>query len=153
MHAGRVTAWGAIALNGDLHTGVVAAGDTLLKDPRMRDAIREKSSARAIEMEAVGFRDAAYAGHIEFIVVRGIVDYCDKFKADDYRAKASVSAAAVLKLLFETLGRRNGRSCLQLMKPPPRCDEPFRDGGTARRCECQKHSPMKSVTATARPPK
>lgn len=51
-----MTAWGAIALNGDLHTGVVAAGDTLLKDPRMRDAIREKSSARAIEMEAVGFR-------------------------------------------------------------------------------------------------
>lgn len=86
-----------------VHTGVIAAGDTLLKDPRVRDGIRDKSAARAIEMEAVGFRDAAYAGHIEFVVVRGIVDYCDKFKADDYRAKASVSAAAVLKLLFETM--------------------------------------------------
>lgn len=86
-----------------VHTGIIAAGDTLLKDPRVRDGIRDKSAARAIEMEAVGFRDAAYAGHIEFVVVRGIVDYCDRFKADDYRAKASVSAAAVLKLLFETL--------------------------------------------------
>ena len=86
-----------------VHTGVVAAGDTLLKDPRVRDVIRDKFFALAIEMEAAGLRDAAYARHIEFIVVRGIVDYCDTFKADDYRAKASVSAAAVLKLLFETL--------------------------------------------------
>jgi nucleoside phosphorylase len=86
-----------------VHTGVIAAGDTLLKDPRRRDAIRDAFSALAIEMEAAGLRDAAYAGNIEFVVVRGIVDYCDTFKADDYRAKASVSAAAVLKLLFETL--------------------------------------------------
>jgi nucleoside phosphorylase len=86
-----------------VHTGTIAAGDTLLKDPRKRDAIRDAFSAFAIEMEAVGLRDAAYASHIEFIVVRGIVDYCDKFKADDYRATASASAAAVLKLLFETL--------------------------------------------------
>jgi nucleoside phosphorylase len=86
-----------------VHTGVIAAGDTLLKDPRRRDAIRDAFSAFAIEMEAAGLRDAAYAGNVEFIVVRGIVDYCDTFKADNYRAKASVSAAAVLRLLFETL--------------------------------------------------
>jgi nucleoside phosphorylase len=86
-----------------VHIGVIAAGDTLLKDPVVRDAIRDEFGALAIEMEAVGLRDAAYTNHIEFIVVRSIVDYCDAFKADGYRAKASVSAAAVLKLLFETL--------------------------------------------------
>ena len=86
-----------------VHTGVIAAGDTRRQHPVVRDAIRDKFGALAIEMEAVGLRDAAYTNHIEFIVVRSIVDYCDAFKADGYRAKASVSAAAVLKLLFETL--------------------------------------------------
>ncbi|MGJ5208123.1 hypothetical protein [Bradyrhizobium sp. HKCCYLR20261] len=86
-----------------VHTGVIAAGDTLLKDPAVRDAIRDRFKAMAIEMEAAGLREAAYAQSTDFIVVRGIVDYCDAHKADNYRAKASASAAAVLRLLFDTL--------------------------------------------------
>jgi nucleoside phosphorylase len=86
-----------------VHTGVIASGDTLLKDPVLRDFLRDKYKARAVEMEAIGFRDAGWAHNKETIVVRGIVDYCDMYKSNAWHLSSAVAAAAVTKLLFSTL--------------------------------------------------
>jgi nucleoside phosphorylase len=86
-----------------VHVGRVAAGDTLLKDPMLRDLLREKHKIRAVEMESAGLRDASWSRSAEFGVVRGIVDYCDNYKTDDWHLIAAVSAAAVTRLIFETL--------------------------------------------------
>jgi nucleoside phosphorylase len=86
-----------------VHVGRVAAGDTLLKDAIRRDFLRDKHKIRAVEMESVGLRDASWSRSAEFGVVRGIVDYCDDYKTDDWHMIAAASAAAVTRLVFQTL--------------------------------------------------
>ncbi|WP_167391976.1 5'-methylthioadenosine/S-adenosylhomocysteine nucleosidase [Mesorhizobium sophorae] len=86
-----------------VHYGRIGAGDTLLKDPAFRDQLRDQHSVMAVEMEGAGIRDAAWSRSCEVGVVRGIVDYCDDYKSDDWHLIAAVSAAAVARLLFETL--------------------------------------------------
>jgi nucleoside phosphorylase len=94
-----------------VHSGLIASGDTLLKDPVFRDFLRDKHKARAVEMEAVGFREAGWSHGASTIVVRGVVDYCDDHKSDKWHIISAVSAAAVTKLLFRTLmmARHSGR--------------------------------------------
>jgi nucleoside phosphorylase len=91
-----------------VHVGNIASGDTLVKDPVMRDQIRDRFKARAIEMEAVGLRDAVWSRAGELVVVRGIVDYCDGFKSDNWHLMAATKAASVTYLLFSTLMRAEG---------------------------------------------
>jgi nucleoside phosphorylase len=57
-----------------VHVGGVAAGDTLLKDPILRDYLRDKHKIRAVEMESAGLRDASWSRSAEFAVVRRIVE-------------------------------------------------------------------------------
>jgi nucleoside phosphorylase len=87
-----------------VHVGGIASGDMLLKDPSHRDELRDRWGVRAIEMEAAGVRDAAWMSqHSEFIAVRGIVDYADIAKGDQWQLPAAVAASAVLKLIVETV--------------------------------------------------
>lgn len=86
-----------------VHVGTIASGDVLLKDPVKRDAVSSQFKARAIEMEGVGMREAVWAQSDDLVVVRGIVDYCDGFKTDQFHMMAAVEAASVLRLMFETL--------------------------------------------------
>lgn len=88
---------------GIVHIGVVGSGDTLLTDPRKRDELRDKFKVRAVEMEASGVRAAAAAVDAHYIVVRGIVDYCDGAKGDLWHMTAVTKAAAVAKLMYATL--------------------------------------------------
>jgi nucleoside phosphorylase len=86
-----------------LHVGVIATADTLQKDPEARDALRDKFGARAIEMEASGMQNAAWAAQKDVFVVRGICDYCDNFKDDAWHGFAAIAAAGFTRSLVEAM--------------------------------------------------
>ncbi len=83
--------------------GGVATADILLKDPSLRDEVRDHFNVRAIEMEASGLQTAAWASSRDFIVVRGICDYCDTFKNDVWQHYAALAAASVMRSLIEQM--------------------------------------------------
>ncbi|MFI8083793.1 hypothetical protein ACIF6L_23680 [Kitasatospora sp. NPDC086009] len=84
-----------------LYYGRIASSNILLKDPLVRDLLRDELDIRAVEMESSGISDGA-AG-TGYLVVRGVVDYCDSFKNDDWQIYASVVAAAYMRSVIETV--------------------------------------------------
>jgi nucleoside phosphorylase len=86
-----------------VHLGVIAAGDTLLKDPNLRDELRDQAQVRAVEMESSGLRTASWVHGGTFVAIRGVVDYCDGYKSNAWHGAAATAAAAVASLMFKTL--------------------------------------------------
>jgi nucleoside phosphorylase len=86
-----------------VYGGAVATADILLKDPKRRDELRDKFGARAAEMEGSGIQTAGWISGKDILVIRGICDYCDRFKKDVWQHYAALAAAAVTRALIETL--------------------------------------------------
>ncbi|GAQ42707.1 hypothetical protein AtubIFM57143_001972 [Aspergillus tubingensis] len=73
--------------------GIIASGNRVIKDGTKRDSIaRESGGAMCCEMEAAGLMD-----QFQCVVIRGISDYCDSHKNDDWHAYAAGAAAALAK--------------------------------------------------------
>lgn len=90
--------WQHVARSIRCHTNsTIASGDKLLRNASslidIRSNIHGKTSAG--EMEASGFAEACNAAKIDWIVIRGISDFGDDFKDDQFHLFASRSAAAV----------------------------------------------------------
>ena len=83
--------------------GPIASANTLLKDPVTRDRLREQHGAKAVEMEGSGIADATWQAGVGYLVVRGICDYCDKNKNDDWHMYAAVVAAAYARAVLERM--------------------------------------------------
>jgi internalin A len=83
--------------------GPVGSANVLLKDPIKRDSLREQFGIRAIEMEASGIADATWNHAAGYLVVRGICDYCDTHKNDNWQNYAAAVAAAYTKVLIASL--------------------------------------------------
>jgi nucleoside phosphorylase len=83
--------------------GPIAAANKLLKNPRKRDALRERFKVKAVEMESSGIADATWDQSAGYLVVRGTCDYCDKNKGDAWQRYAAVAAAAYTRALLEFL--------------------------------------------------
>ena len=77
--------------------GLIASSNTLLKDAAKRDVLREQYNAKAIEMETAGLADAAWVQEVGYFGVRGICDYCDKKKNDEWQPYAAMAAAAYVR--------------------------------------------------------
>lgn len=91
--------------------GTIACADVLLKNPEKRDMLRDAHSAKAVEMETSGIAQAAWNHSVGYITIRGICDYCDKNKGDEWQGYASVVAAAYARALLEGMpssSRRGG---------------------------------------------
>lgn len=86
-----------------IHYGPIGSSNVLLKDPEIRDALRDKFGVRAIEMEASGIADGTWTVGLGYIVIRGISDYCDLQKNDTWQAYAAVAAAAYARALIESI--------------------------------------------------
>lgn len=86
-----------------IFSGVIGAADTLQKDPATRDQLRDRFGVRAIEMEASGLQNAAWHQGKDIFVVRGICDYCDHAKNDDWQKYAALAAAAYARAMIETM--------------------------------------------------
>ncbi|KAH7160534.1 hypothetical protein B0J13DRAFT_581448 [Dactylonectria estremocensis] len=75
----------------EIHYGVIASGNTLIKDPSTRDRILAVAGEQCmcVEMEAAGLMD-----HFPCLVIRGICDYADSHKNDRWQRYASATAAS-----------------------------------------------------------
>lgn len=83
--------------------GPIASANILLKDPLKRDELRDKFGVKAVEMEASGIADATWILEKNYLIVRGICDYCDDRKGDTWHGYAAVVAAAYTRALLESM--------------------------------------------------
>lgn len=83
--------------------GAIASSNRLLKNPKVRDNLRRRFGVKAVEMEGSGTADAAWMSRAEHFVVRGICDYCDSNKGDNWQEYAAAAAAGYLKILLSAI--------------------------------------------------
>ncbi len=86
-----------------MHLAAIGSANTLLKDAVLRDQLRDEQDVRAIEMEGSGTADASWNSGREYLVIRGICDYCDTHKNDDWQHYAALVAAAYARALIENI--------------------------------------------------
>lgn len=86
-----------------IFTGIIASANKLLKNPLTRDALRDKFGVKAVEMEGSGIADATWYHEKGYLVVRGVCDYCDDNKNDDWQEYAAIVAAAYSRSLLESI--------------------------------------------------
>jgi nucleoside phosphorylase len=79
-----------------IHYGVIATGSVVVKHALTREEIRQKHRAICLEMEAAGLMN-----NFPCVVIRGISDYADSHKNDQWQPYAAASAAACAKELLE----------------------------------------------------
>lgn len=70
--------------------GPIASANVLLKDPNLRDLLRDIYGVKAVEMEGSGTADAAWHHERGYLIVRGICDYCDRGKGDLWQKHRSL---------------------------------------------------------------
>ena len=81
----------------EIHYGVIASGNSLIKDAVTRNAIgaRMAENILCFEMEAAGLMN-----NFPCLVIRGICDYADAHKNDKWQQYAAATAAALSKELL-----------------------------------------------------
>ncbi|KAL2025681.1 hypothetical protein VTO58DRAFT_103907 [Aureobasidium pullulans] len=84
----------------EVHYGVIASGNRLIKDATERDMIAKDSGedCLCLEMEAAGLMNA-----FPCLVIRGICDYADSHKNDDWQEYAAATAAVYAKEVLSYL--------------------------------------------------
>ncbi|EEU35949.1 uncharacterized protein NECHADRAFT_49698 [Fusarium vanettenii 77-13-4] len=83
------------------HYGTILSGNGVMKSKKKRDELRDKYGGIAIEMEAAGITT-----RLPVAVVRGISDFGDSEKNDDWHRYAAITAAAYAKEMLIRLGPR-----------------------------------------------
>ncbi|KAK4074994.1 uncharacterized protein Triagg1_4658 [Trichoderma aggressivum f. europaeum] len=83
-----------------IHYGVIASGNMLIRDPEVRAEMVRRTGEDCIcfEMEAAGLMN-----QFPCLVIRGICDYADSHKNDQWQRYAAATAAAYTKELIRLL--------------------------------------------------
>ncbi|PLB48693.1 hypothetical protein P170DRAFT_509439 [Aspergillus steynii IBT 23096] len=81
-----------------VHYGLIASGNTLHRDPHIRDKMRKDLNVLCFEMEAAGLMN-----NFQCLVIRGISDYADTHKIDLWQPYAALTAAAYAKDLLDRI--------------------------------------------------
>ncbi len=81
--------------------GTIACANTLLKNPKHRDQIRDDFGVLAVEMEGFGIAETTWNQRIGYFIIRGGCDYCDSHKGDAWQGYAAVVATAYTRALLE----------------------------------------------------
>lgn len=87
-----------------VHYGNIASGNQVIKSAQKRDEINRKCNVLCIEMEAAGIMNI-----VPCLVIRGICDYADSHKNDEWQEYAAATAAAYAKFLLSEVRPRRGR--------------------------------------------
>ncbi|KAJ5100637.1 hypothetical protein N7456_006689 [Penicillium angulare] len=82
--------------NPHAHYGIVASGNSVIKDAKTRDQIGSSTGALCFEMEAAGLMS-----EFPCIVIRGVCDYADSHKNKQWQGYAALAAASYTKELLE----------------------------------------------------
>ena len=80
--------------------GNIASGNSVMKNAQDRDRIAHPDDIIAYEMEAAGIMDC------RALVIRGVCDYADSHKNDEWHRFAAVAAAAYAKTLIHAMPTR-----------------------------------------------
>ncbi|CAG8395624.1 unnamed protein product [Penicillium salamii] len=78
-----------------VHRGTIASGELVIKDAQRRDDLAKEHGVLCFEMEAAGALT-----DFPCMVIRGISDYCDSHKNDQWHGYAAAVAAAYARQLF-----------------------------------------------------
>lgn len=78
-----------------VHRGTIASGELVIKDGVKRDKLGNEHGILCFDMEAAGV-----LSDFPCLVVRGISDYCDSHKNDQWHGFAAAAAAAYARQLF-----------------------------------------------------
>ena len=83
-----------------VHYGTIASGNSVLNDATVRNAFAKDPEMNILcfEMEAAGLMN-----NLPCLVIRGICDYCDSHKNDDWHKYAALTAAAYARELLLVL--------------------------------------------------
>lgn len=88
--------------NPQIHYGLIASGNQVMKHGATRDLLGRDLGIRCFEMEAAGLMD-----HFPCLVIRGICDYSDSHKNDQWQKYAAATAAAYAKELLSVISVRH----------------------------------------------
>ncbi|KAJ5523286.1 ankyrin [Penicillium frequentans] len=78
-----------------IHYGLIASANQLMKDALVRDKLAAEESVLCFEMEAAGLMN-----HFPCLVIRGICDYADSHKNNEWQGYAAMVAAAYARDLL-----------------------------------------------------
>ncbi|PGG97954.1 hypothetical protein GX51_07067 [Blastomyces parvus] len=78
-----------------VHRGTIATGERVIKNATLRDQLAQQHGVLCFEMEAAGVLTDCH-----FLVIRGISDYCDSHKSNEWHGYAAAVAAAYARQLF-----------------------------------------------------
>ena len=79
-----------------VHRGTIASGELVIKDGVVRDRLAQEHGILCFEMETAGA-----LADFPCLAIRGVSDYCDSHKNDDWHGYAAAAAAAYAReLLF-----------------------------------------------------
>ncbi|KAL8301465.1 hypothetical protein RB593_000327 [Gaeumannomyces tritici] len=92
----------------EVHFGLIASGDKVMKSAKHRDKIIKDHNVVAFEMESAGVWDA-----IPCVVIKGVCDYADSHKAKSWQNRAAAAAAACMKAFLARLGPFKIRDTLE----------------------------------------
>ncbi|KAH8703142.1 Pfs, NB-ARC and ankyrin domain protein, partial [Talaromyces proteolyticus] len=104
-----------------IHYGLVASGDRVMKSARKRDTISQEFQGNILcfEMEAAGL-----GANVPYMVIRGISDYSDSHKCDQWQHYAAATAAASAKEILSYLDpQENAADTKTKILSPPGVDE------------------------------
>lgn len=86
--------------------GPIASANIVLKDEILRNKLLTKYGVKAVEMESSGILDATWGGGVGYLTIRGIADYCNLDKNDEWHEYAAVVAAAYTRSLLDLIASR-----------------------------------------------
>lgn len=98
-----------------VHYGLIASGNQVIKDARARDQMGAEMKVLCFEMEGAGVMTTG-----QCLIIRGICDYADSHKNDEWHNYAAATAAAYTKvflLRMRTLDILN-REVVHIQKRP-----------------------------------
>jgi nucleoside phosphorylase len=78
-----------------IHYGLIASGNRVMKDAKLRDRWSMERDVLCFEMEAAGIMNT-----LPCLVIRGICDYSDSHKNKRFQGYAAATAASYAKLLL-----------------------------------------------------
>ncbi|RPA77628.1 purine and uridine phosphorylase [Ascobolus immersus RN42] len=82
-----------------VHYGTIACGNTVIRDAEMRDRIKADLNALCVEMEAAG----VLLSELPCQVIRGVCDYTDTHKNDNWQSYAAIAAAAYASIVLSVM--------------------------------------------------
>ena len=105
----------------EIHYGIIASGNKLIKDAATRDRISEDTghNCLCVEMEAAGLMD-----RFPCLVIRGICDYADSHKNDRWQRYAAATAAAFAVELLEFIPIRELGKTMKVVETIQRSEVP-----------------------------